>query len=480
MGMKVEEHSLIASITRESFYEFLVEFWDTIVAEPPVFSWHIRYLCDQLQIVAERVFQYLAKQHDLVINVPPGSTKSTICSQMFPAWVWTRMPHAQFICASYSHSIALKDSVRMRDIVQSQKYQRCFPHLQLREDVNTKGLFVNTCKGFRFSTSIGGSVTGQHGHFMIVDDPINPEEALSEADLKKANRWMESTLPSRRMRFSENVVPTILIQQRLHQDDPSGRMVERKGKGVLHICLPGEMEGGEVQPPELASHYVDGLLDPVRLSRETLDELKVELGAYSYAAQILQSPVPLGGGDFKVDQFRLVDVAPLSLVRRIRSWDKAGTEGGGKFSAGVLMGVDSQGFYWVLDVVRGQWGATRREATIRQTAELDGRSVEVRLEVEGGSGGKESGESTVRNLAGYRVSPYHPTGDKRARAYAYASQVGAGNVYVLKRPWTKAYIEELRFFPHGTYSDQVDASSGAFNALAKKKVRVGGMRMTAL
>lgn len=120
-------------------------------------------------------------------------------------------------------------------------------------------------------------------------------------------------------------------------------------------------------------------------------------------------------------------------------------------------------------------GATRREEMIRQTAELDGVEVEIILEAEGGSGGKESAENSVRNLRGYRASSYHPTGDKAARAYSFASQVGAGNVYVLNREWTKDYIEELQHFPLGTYSDQVDASSGAFNWITKIPPRAGAL-----
>src|SRR5690606_8092895 len=134
-----------------------------------------------------------------------------------------------------------------------------------------KGLFVNTSKGFRYAAGIGGAVTGYHGHFLIVDDPLNPEESFSDAELKNANRWMETTLPSRKVRQAQNVVPTILVQQRLHQDDPSGRMLEKnKGTGrVKHICLPGEVTD-RISPPELRKFYRDGLLDPSRMSRSVL------------------------------------------------------------------------------------------------------------------------------------------------------------------------------------------------------------------
>jgi len=477
--MVLDEFNLVASITRESFYEFVREFWDTIIAEKPVYNWHIKYLCDEVQSMAERVFRGEPKAYDLIINLPPGSSKSSVVSQMFPAWCWTRFPQARFICGSYAKDVALKDSIKTRDIVQSEKFQRAFPGIQLREDENMKGLFTNTKMGFRYSAGVGGAVTGYHGHFLIVDDPINPKEAFSKADLFTANNWMTNTLSSRKV--NREVSVTILIQQRLHQMDPTGDWLERnQGVGIKHICLPGELlkdKNGDVlyiSPPELATFYKNDLFDPVRLPRSVLIEEKKTLGAYGYAGQILQHPVPLDAGFFETGKIELRPEAPRKLERIIRSWDKAGTQNGGNWSVGVKMGLDKHGCYWIVDVVRGQWSATNREANIKQTAQLDGKEVEIELEIEGGSGGKESGDNTVKMLAGYIVHVSHPTGDKSSRAYQFASQVGAGNVFCLNRPWTKDFIEELRFFDKGLYDDQVDASSGAFNRLTKPRQRIGG------
>lgn len=467
------EENVLASIVRDSFYDFLKEFWSTIVEEEPIFNWHVEYICNELQIVAERVFKGEPKEYDLVINQPPGTTKSTIISQAFPAWCWTRMPSAKFICGCYAHPIALKDSLKTRDIVQSDTYQKCFG-IQLREDENTKGLFTNTKMGFRLSVGVGGLVTGFHGHFLIIDDPINPEESYSDAELKSVNRWMRTTLPSRKVDKKVSVI--ILVQQRLHQADPSGEMLARSRGKIKHICLPGELTKN-VSPPHLARLYKDGLLDPVRLSRASLNEALEDMGSYGYASQILQEPVPLGGGLFEVDKLHIEEEAP-KMIEEVRSWDKAGTQDGGMFSVGLRMGVDKMKRYWITDVRRKQWSSAKREERILETAEEDGEEIEVVLEIEGGSGGKESGENTVKNLAGFKVHVFHPTGDKEARAYPLSSQVGAGNVYVLNRSWTKELIEEFRHFPASRYKDQVDAASAAFNRLAKKKRKVGGLWRT--
>jgi predicted phage terminase large subunit-like protein len=470
--MIIVKEELWASVLRDDFFEFVREFWDTIIAEPPVLNWHIELLCRELQKLAMGVRKKEPKRYDLIINIPPGLTKSTICSQMFPAWVWTFMPEAKFICGSYSHSLALKDSIKTRDIIQSEKYRCLFPHVRMREDENTKGLFTNTEKGFRLSVGVGGLATGYHGHFLIVDDPLNPEESFSKPQLEAATRWIRQTLLSRKV--DAKVSPLILIQQRLHVQDPSGELLQSHGSPIRHICLPGELTDN-VKPEGLKRFYQDGLLDPVRLPRSVLRTMEEDLGPYGYAAQILQDPVPLGGGMFEVEKLQIVDSVDAPIVRKVRAWDKAGTKDGGAYSVGVLMGVDDRKRFWVLDVRRGQWSSAQRERIIQQTAEEDGEEVEVVIEVEPGSGGKESGENTAANLAGYRVALVKASADKESRAYPFSSQVGAGNVMVLRRSWTREFLDELRAFPASRYKDQVDAASMAFNRLVKKKQKVGGL-----
>ena len=488
--VNLSEADLLQSITRESFYEFVREFWDTLIQEEPVWNWHIEYLCDELQVVAERVIAGKAKEYDLIINIPPGTTKSTICSQMFPSWVWTKMAWARFIAASYEHNLALNFARRSRDIVESEKYQAAYKFkkvddliipvspmdqegesMALKDDQNAKGHYENIFTGDRKSVGAGGNITGSHGHFILVDDPINPKEAVSEAGLKNVNRWMSETLPSRKV--DKAVTPTILIMQRLHQDDPTGHLLAKGRGNIKHICLPCDTSY-DIKPARLKLKYVKpegeehGLLDPVRLSRAVLDEQRADLGEYGYAGQYGQSPVPLGGGMFKIDKIN-IDIPPLPIefVVIVRYWDKAGTKNAGAHTAGVLMGIDQLKRFWVLDVVRGQWDSGTRERIIKQTAQNDAQHYEgkviVGLEQEGGSGGKESAENTVINLRGYTVRVDRPVGDKVTRADPYSVQVNIGNVYVPKgAEWWDAYRSELQFFPFSKYKDQVDASSGAF------------------
>jgi predicted phage terminase large subunit-like protein len=236
-------------------------------------------------------------------------------------------------------------------------------------------------------------------------------------------------------------------------------------------------EGYEVKPRSLRRKYVDGLMDPVRISRKVLQEARGQLGEYGYAGQFGQSPVPMGGAMFEVDKLVIAPRAPsrdrFKRGKLIRFWDKAATHEAGAWTVGVLIGEDIDGNIWILDVIRFRKGVTERERIIRQTAEIDGRGVWIGLEQEPGSGGKESAQATVRNLKGWVVKLDRPTGDKAIRAEPFAAQVGAGTVYIVTANWNVSYIDELRHFPESTYKDQVDASSGGFNIVATKKTRVG-------
>lgn len=444
-------------------------------------------LCEELQAVAERVFRGEPREYDLIINIPPGTSKSSICSVMFPAWIWTRMPRARSICGSYAHTLAMNLSRLCRMVVKDEDYLAMFQNVKLSIDQDTKGHFANTQGGMRYCAGIGGSVTGYHGHFLIIDDPLDPNAAISALELDTANKWMTETLPTRKV--DKSVTPLILIMQRLHQNDPTGLLLERErarlssseAVPIRHICLPAEVSD-MVKPSTLKERYIDGLLDPLRLSQKHLADFRPpNLSEFAYSGQFEQTPVPRGGGMFKTGKLLTAEPPVWRKFREIvRYWDKAGTGGGGCFTVGCLLGEDFLGRFWILDIVRGQWEAAEREQTIKQTTEMDAAMIQrchyrVGVEQEPGSGGKESAQATVVKLKGHTVYVDRPTGDKTLRADPFASQINADNVRMKAGDWNHLYIEELRFFPFSKYKDQVDASSGAFAMLAKPQKKVGGL-----
>ena len=174
---------------------------------------------------------------------------------------------------------------------------------------------------------------------------------------------------------------------------------------------------------------------------------------------------PAAGLIFNRAWFPIVDASPRT-ARRIRAWDKASTPGAGDWTAGVRLALSDDGIYWVEDVVRGQWSAADRNRIIQQTAQMDGPEVSIWLEQEGGSGGKESAEISVRDLAGFAVHTERVTGDKVTRARPFSAQAEAGNVRVVRGEWNGPYLDELHGFPERKNDDQVDASSLGFGKLA--------------
>lgn len=478
----------IRELCNRDFYFFLQHFWPVVSSDPFRGNWHIELMCRELQALAERVGDRLPALYDLLINVPPGSTKTISCSIMFPVWCWTRWFWMRFITVSYSAVLSLESAEYSRDLVRSAEFREIFPELEIKVDKDTKSNFrvqkvENGRKilgGNRFSTSVGGTLTGFHGHLLVVDDPLNPQQAASDNELKACNSWMTQTLPTRKT--DKAVTPMLLIQQRLHQNDPTGNRLQSAPHSVRHICLPGEIKNYRqyVKPPELAELYVDNLLDPVRLPWPVLNKLKEDLGQYGFSGQVGQNPVPPGGGMFKVDRFVLVDSTehlfrdPNNILGVARFWDKASLEEEGDWTVGVKMYklARPDGGYWFLitDVRRGQWASHIRESIVRSVAEADGVNVPIFMEQEPGSGGKDQADASIRNLAGFVSYAERSTGDKVFRADPYSVQVNNGNVMLLQADWTQEFIEEHRFFPFSTYDDQVDAASGAFSKLAGAKV----------
>jgi predicted phage terminase large subunit-like protein len=475
---KVEftEHQILASLCRESLFDFVKEFWDCVSHEKPVWNWHIEYLCGELQKLAEGVFAGRPREYDLVINVSPGTTKSTLVSVMFPAWLWTRMPSCRIIGASYAHMLAVDLSRRNRDVIKSDKYRLCFPEIKLREDEDAKHKYVNTKHGDRFAVGAGGSVLGMHGHFIIVDDPLDPEQAASEAELKIVNRWMTQTLPSRKV--DKAVAPMVLVHQRLHYSDPTGVILERQklGRGfpIKVIRLPAD-DSFPIEPPELKAFYKDGLFDPVRLPRSVLQEQR-GISEYVYCAQYGQDPRPSGLGMFQPEYFNSRKKAAPHNSRRIRFWDRASTLGEGAYTAGVLLAQGPDGDYYVEHVVRGQWAPDQRNKIMLATALRDRQRYQqyeplIFVEREGGSSGRDAWLGVVRALAGFNVREDNPTGKKEVRAEPWSAQLAAGNVHLVEDgSWgINDFIEEHLAFPDGKYKDQVDSAAAAFSLLAGVK-----------
>ena len=486
-----EQDKARAALCKKSFVYFIKTFWECIASEELKWNWHIDYISNELMTVARRVAAGLPKEHDLVINVPPGTSKSSICTILFPVWCWINWSWMRFICSSYSGPLSLEHAEKSRDLVRHDKFQKLFPHITIKRDKDTKSNFrvqealpngVIQLGGNRYSTSVGGTVTGFHGHILLTDDPLNPQMAASEVELKTANKFQMETLSTRKV--DKLVTVSILIQQRLAQNDPSGVLIDKNKKfKVKHICLPGEIRNYRkyLNPPELEVFYEDDLLDPVRMPWTVLNEMEEVLGQYGYAGQVGQNPVPPGGGMFQVDMLPVIEMLPEGVsFEKVRFWDNAATDERQKGAKAYSCGVKMYKYikfdkpkYIIVDVKRGQWATDKREQIKRITAEADGKDVFIYNEQEPGSAGKDQARSTISNLDGYAVYAIPSTGKKEVRADPLSVQCNNGNVSMLKGDWNLEFKDEARFFPFSTTKDQIDAAASAYNILAgKKKVKL--------
>lgn len=475
-----------ATNCRKYFKDFVNEFWPEIPgAGTLLWNWHLDVLCDELQTVAERVFANQPKLYDLIINISPGTSKSSIGSILFHPWTWTRAPHLRHINASHTDSLVLDLASKARFVIESDKYKRYFPEVGLRSDKNAVGDYANTAGGERKSCTVAGKTpTGRHAHILIVDDPIDPKKALSEAEQKTAADFMTQVLPSRKVRTEVDLAVTVTIMQRMGLNDPTDVLIKtakREGATkIRRVCLPAELSD-DVRPKAYAKRYIDGLMDPVRLPRHVLNDFRARLGEYGYAGQFMQSPIPIKGGMFKPEFFsQRCKAAPYHAERRVRFWDRASTRDGGCNSVGILMSY-AQGNYYVEHMEKGQWEPDERNERMKAAALRDrGRYAPhneplIAVEREGGSSGRDAWKGVARALAGFNVKEITVTGAKDLRAEPWAAQCAAKNVYLVEdanTPWDiEAFIQEhLLFRPEpgkrlGRMKDIVDACSGGFNEL---------------
>ena len=430
--------------------------------KPYIHNWHIDIICEYLEAVTRREIR------NLIINVPPRFLKSIITSIAWPAWLLGNNPSEQIVCASYSGNLSLKHSAACRRVIQSPWYSPMFPDVKLADDMNLKSEFETTESGHRVATSVGGTVTGKGGDILIVDDPVNPEQAMSDSERKAANTWFDQTYSTRQN--DEKTAVMVVIMQRLHQDDLAGHLL-KKG-GWEHLNIPMEAKS--------KTTYSIGKLEVVREKGDLIHEerfgsvevkkKKLALGSYGYAGQYDQSPAPQGGGMIKLSWFKRYGTAPSQYKRIVQSWDTAGKEKEiNNPSVCLTWGETEQGHY-LLDVYLGRlaYPALKRAAkSLSAKWEPDAILIED----------KSSGEALIQDLRAdtddkYPVIAIQPHKDKVTRASTCSPTIEAGNVWLPeKAPWLVDFELEVGNFPASTTKDRVDALSQYLNWAKKKTVR---------
>ena len=510
------------SICEDSFLSFVMFGWSSL--EPGVdfmVGDVTKAICRHLEAVTKGTVRRL------LMNVPPGTSKSMLTNVFWPAYEWalghshkdctrTRCKHStpvchrgkdatRFISGSYEKTLATRDLVRCRDLIQSDWFQSHWP-IEFKADENQKTRYETTATGWRQSASVGSALTGHRGDRIIIDDPHSVKTAESEAEREESLRWFSETVPTRLNKQAESAI--VVIMQRLHERDISGLIIRELGEDYVHLCLPMEFEASnrcytvvpndttpvrmtrvkdEADPlprwvPDEDGQLVyaqdtrdhDGeMLWPERFPAESVEMLKKAFrsvgGTYAEAAQLQQRPVPRGGGMFQRDDFVMLDSMPECKVV-VRGWDLAATRKG-DWTAGVKLGLTNDDRVVFLDRVRIRGTPGEVRALIRDTAAKDGHEVTQSVPQDPGQAGKAQVAQIAADLHGYDVRFSTESGQKEDRARPLAAQCEAGNVDLMCAAWNDQLLAEYCLFPGSLFDDCVDAGSRAYHEILKSMVR---------
>jgi predicted phage terminase large subunit-like protein len=416
-------------------------------------NWHLEVIAAKLMAVRE------GKIHRLIINLPPRHLKSLMASIAFPAWCLGHDPSAQILCVSYAQDLADKLARDCRSIMMSPWYRRIFP-TRLAQHRQAVQEFITTRQGYRLATSTGGVLTGRGADIILIDDPLKPEEALSQAQRQACNEWFVHTLYSRLNDKRHGAI--VIIMQRLHEDDLVGHVLGQEPWEVL--SFPAIAEADEVHwietilGPRSFRRHPGEALHPDREPLDTLDRIRRTIGEYNFAGQYQQSPAPLGGGLVKAQWFKRYreNERPERFDRIVQSWDTANkaTELS-DFSVCATWGVKGKDLF-LLGLFRRRLEYPELKRAVRDQQNLFEAS-EVLIE------DKASGTQLIQELIAdgcHGVTRYQPTGDKTMRMHAQTAMIENGFVHIPETaPWLGEYLHEMTVFPNGKHDDQADSTA---------------------
>lgn len=417
-------------------------------------NWHIELIAHWLEEVR------LGRCRRLIINVPPRSLKSICASVAFVAWVLGHDPTRRVVCASYGQDLAEKLGRDCLALMRSPWYQRIFA-TRLAAKRCAVNDFETTQQGGRMATSVGGVLTGRGGDLIIIDDPIKPDEAMSDVQRQTANDWFDNTLYSRLNDKRTGAI--VIIMQRLHLDDLVGHVLDLESWDV--VCLPAIADEPEtwtyttVNGPQVHTRAAGEVLQPDREPLPVLDALRNSLGEYAFSAQYLQSPVPYGGGLVKAEWFKYYgeEDRPATFDSVVQSWDTANKESElSDYSVCTTWGAKEDKIY-LLHVLRKRMDYPDLKRAVARQAQ-DWHATAILIE------DKASGTQLVQELRETNscIRGVKSQGDKLMRMNDQTAAIENGFVLLPKDAhWLATYVQELTTFPKAKYDDQVDSTSQA-------------------
>lgn len=448
------DHATLDALLRSDLESFIAKSFAWLApTQDFVPNWHVRAMAWHL----DQCLQGNIRR--LIITLPPRHLKSITASVAFPAFALGRDPTRRIVCVSYAAELAAKLARDCRAVMAAPWYRRVFAETRLSREKNTELDFLTTRRGFRLSTSVGGTLTGRGGNLIILDDPMKPDEAMSETRRRNVCEWFDNTLYSRLDDKRSDVI--ILIMQRLHMDDLVGHVLAKNDSWV-HLNLPAIAEVDErirVGDDEWHVRRRGEALQPVREPLAIIEEMRRSLGSFNFAAQYQQAPIPPEGELLKWGWFKTYETepAPQSGDEIVQSWDTASKSGELNDYSVCTTWLVRGGDYYLLDLFRQRLRYPDLKRAIVAQAERY-RPDAILIE------DKASGTALIQDLSDERSRhlrypiAVEPEGDKITRAAAQSMVIESGQVFLPARAdWLDEFRREILQFPHGRHDDQIDS-----------------------
>lgn len=401
-------------------------------------------------------------------------------------------PRVQFLFASYAQKLSFRDSLKTRRLVQSNWYlARWGSRFRLTGDQNAKERFENDKGGYRLATSVEGSLTGEGGGIIAIDDAHNTVDIESEAERESVITWWDEAMSTRLN--DQRTGAYVVIMQRLHESDLSGHILAKNNPDWTHLCLPARYEPerhcvtsiGWSDPRQESGQ---DLLWPEKFDNRSVVGLELALGSYGSAGQLQQRPAPRGGGIFKRDWWQLyppegekfdANRKPLKSLAYPRmkyilvSADTAMTAKEENDPTGcTVWGVfELRGYPRVM--LMDAWKERLEFHALVEKLIATGRKWKAdRFRIEAKANGISVAQEIVRMCSAeeFGVTPATVKGDKVARAYSVQHIWENKLVFCPDRRWADKVIDEMATFPKGAEDDFTDSAT-----MAVKFLRDSGM-----
>ena len=415
-------------------------------------NWHIERLAAKLEEVRRK-----SCRQNIIINLPPRHLKSHVVSIAFPAWLLGHDPGKQILSVTYGQDFSDNLARKSRTLMTSPFYQALFD-TRLSKGREAVSDFETTAGGGRFSTSVGGVLTGRGADIIIIDDPLKADDALSEARRRSVNEWFDNTLRTRLNSQEKGVI--IIVMQRLHADDLVAHVQQHESWDVLSFPAIAEQdETYDFLTPygRRRIHRSTGeILHPALLSPTALEAQRRGMTEYNFVAQYQQDPQPPSGIIVKREWLKYYEPGdlPKQFDQIVQSWDTANKDTElANFSVCTSWGLKDRRLF-LLDVYRHKLEFPDLKRAVRELAALH-RAQIVLIE------DKASGSSLIQELRAEQFSLVQAApaldGDKVMRLRAQTAKIEGGFVLFPKQAhWLEVYIRELISYPNSKYDDQVD------------------------